>query len=763
MNTTTVYQWAQAYAQHGLVCVPIPAGQKSPTHKGWQLRENCIVPPYWTGNIGLAHAYSNTCAIDIDDYDTAYRYCRELGVDLVDLAADAVRIDSGRPNRLKLIYRLPDWTGPLQRRQVAQDKHAIIDFRCASKKGHTVQDVLPPSIHPDTGRPYTWVGDFSHIPQIPQGLLDIWLQLLKQSAPTPRERNQGVNPELRDALFAIDPDLPRDEWVRIGMALHSADPDAIDLFDEWSAQGTKYIGDDIDPVWDSFSDDNQGVTVATLFGKAREAGWRGYKPLLTEIFEASLLRPLENPTSPEIVPGMAVLAPSLMMQLVHEIQALPPYQLGDLVGKAAIDSILLRAGDLSKPDQDDIGGLIKAHTGWSKRVVKDAIAELRQRNKAMLPERDETRKVLDEHLYAGALHCFVHKQSSAMYRPEAFYSMFEAVAPDLRDIALGRDGVLRVTSLDFDPSQPQVFERDGTTLYNVWTGLNVRATAGDVSVWLRHVEMLVPDPRERDHLLDWMAFTLQRPAEKINHGVVLNGLPGIGKDTLLAPLVHALGKYAKNVQAAGLLEQFNPWLLNAKLLVIQEPNYGRGRDAEKVHNKLLNMLAAPPETLSCNQKGIAQVDIRNIIAVVLLSNAKNPVRIPIGDRRYFVITSPLHLQEPEQWEPYFEGMWAWMLDGGFEFIAHFLMTRNVSRFKAKGHAPMTAAKHRIMMSTMPLLDRLLIEMEANRTGLYANGKPTAEELFTWLRREEGLTQMRLVGLDKSPSVPQLEEALRRLH
>ena len=42
-----------------------------------------------------------------------------------------------------------------------------------------------------------------------------------------------------DALFTIPADLPRDEWVRAGMAAQAAGID-FDTFDNWSAQAVNY-------------------------------------------------------------------------------------------------------------------------------------------------------------------------------------------------------------------------------------------------------------------------------------------------------------------------------------------------------------------------------------------------------------------------------------------------------------------------------------------------------------------------------------------
>jgi len=172
------------YLDAGLALVPIPAGKKGPTAKGWNLPENCIRTPdqavrlNGSSNLGLAHAYCDrpTCAIDVDDMAKAKPWLKERGVDINALlaASDAVRIDSGRPGRAKLLFHLPE----------AMPSCVVagggLELRCTSKGGLTVQDVLPPSVHPDTGKPYLLIGDIANIPPIPDALLRVWRQALAE-------------------------------------------------------------------------------------------------------------------------------------------------------------------------------------------------------------------------------------------------------------------------------------------------------------------------------------------------------------------------------------------------------------------------------------------------------------------------------------------------------------------------------------------------------------------------------------------------------
>lgn len=177
------------YLRAGLALVPIPSGTKGPTAPGWNLRANCITDPADAHrlaglNVGLAHRYSGTCSVDIDDEEQATPWLASHGIAIADLvtAPAAVRVSSGRKGRGRLTYRLPagvEWLPTLK------PHGSGLELRCATKDGaSTVQDVLPPSIHPETGRPYIWCGDWRALPTLPDPVLALWRKLSTE----PRQR-----------------------------------------------------------------------------------------------------------------------------------------------------------------------------------------------------------------------------------------------------------------------------------------------------------------------------------------------------------------------------------------------------------------------------------------------------------------------------------------------------------------------------------------------------------------------------------------------
>lgn len=300
--------FATEYVRHGLFLCAIPRGSKGPSTKRWNLPANAISDPVeaakLTENIGLLHAYCGTMALDIDDGPAAAEYLLARGVNLGRLFAspDRVEIVSGRAGRGKLLFRLPTSINecPQTLQVKGGDGGMILEFRCADASGNSVQDVLPPSIHPDTGKPYEWVGDWRKLPTIPDALLKVWQDELclrakcttqavtmplppvfatQSFAPQPgfaqlTEGLLGVT-VVESALDYVSPDVAYDEWRSISWAIMSTGwKCAPQIIHGWSARAEKkhYDRAVTDTLIRSF-DPSRGISLGTLFHHAKQNGW----------------------------------------------------------------------------------------------------------------------------------------------------------------------------------------------------------------------------------------------------------------------------------------------------------------------------------------------------------------------------------------------------------------------------------------------------------------------------------------------------------
>ena len=111
----------------------------------------------------------------------------------------------------------------------------------------------------------------------------------------------GHNPDrARDALHSIPADLPRDQWLKAGMAFHAAGGD-FDSFDQWSAQADNYNAQASRATFRSFKTAPGGVGAGALFGMARDHGWTEGNTTPRPAPER-VTRPVEPPRKP--APGM---------------------------------------------------------------------------------------------------------------------------------------------------------------------------------------------------------------------------------------------------------------------------------------------------------------------------------------------------------------------------------------------------------------------------------------------------------------------------
>jgi len=289
--------FATAYVASGMALVSIPKGSKGPRAPGWNRIENVITGPeaarQLLDNIGLAHAYCSptpTMALDIDDAAQAKEWFAERGIDLDALlsASDSVQIVSGRQGRAKLLYRLPVGVKPIRTIQIEDPATGtmILEFRCATSGGLTVQDVLPPSIHPHTGKAYQWGGngDWRAPPAIPVEALSIWQKELhnivarrkskrlvqsKALDDTPRQRAR-----VAEALVHISADCSYDQYRNVVWAILSLGwTDAEDIACNWSETALhRFDAENFQRVVESY-DASRTPTVGTLIHLARVGGW----------------------------------------------------------------------------------------------------------------------------------------------------------------------------------------------------------------------------------------------------------------------------------------------------------------------------------------------------------------------------------------------------------------------------------------------------------------------------------------------------------
>ena len=157
-------QQARYWVEQGLALTPIPPGMKGPTQTDWNKPGHSYTDPakaeaYWQAHpndgMGAVHAGSGTVALDLDHPEAA-RVLAMVGVDVQKITDAASLVVIGNPEHpAKPFFALPEgmvlqcrkltWPNPTP----GEKPKTIFELRAGP-----VQDVLPPTIHPDTGKPY---------------------------------------------------------------------------------------------------------------------------------------------------------------------------------------------------------------------------------------------------------------------------------------------------------------------------------------------------------------------------------------------------------------------------------------------------------------------------------------------------------------------------------------------------------------------------------------------------------------------------------
>jgi putative DNA primase/helicase len=183
----TMAAYAGAYAgKYALALLPLHPRSKRPIANDWAqdpdawlTTRDAAVAHYSSNpddNIGVALGPSGLCSLDIDSEEHARLIFAEWGVDLDALVAKNPTI-VGASGGFRIEFRVPEGMN-LSTHALAwpvegdtKKRFTVFEFRAAGG-----QDVFPPSIHPDTLKPYTWRTSPKDAPfqDLPEDLRPMW-------------------------------------------------------------------------------------------------------------------------------------------------------------------------------------------------------------------------------------------------------------------------------------------------------------------------------------------------------------------------------------------------------------------------------------------------------------------------------------------------------------------------------------------------------------------------------------------------------------
>lgn len=287
-------------------------------------------------------------------------------------------------------------------------------------------------------------------------------------------------------------------------------------------------------------------------------------------------------------------------------------------------------------------------------------------------------------------------------------------------------GAKALVGVTYAAGEGVLVARDGLIYGNRWVNYRPDMSGsdkigdGDIKPWLDHCRTLIPDEQEMNHVLNVMAFKVQVPNVKVNHAVLHGGDEGSGKDSLWAPFLWAVGGPHQHnrsiIENKGLESQWG-YGLQAEVVILNELKEPEAKERRALANRLKPIIAAPPETLTINRKGLHPYEMLNRLQVIAFTNDPLPISLPSQDRRWFCVWSSAPRMDPDA----ADRLWNWYRRGGFEKIAAWLHQRDISAFNPAAAPPATEWKLNMVEHSMSMTESHMVEMMQRRMGPFSKG------------------------------------------
>jgi hypothetical protein len=159
------------------------------------------------------------------------------------------------------------------------------------------------------------------------------------------------------------------------------------------------------------------------------------------------------------------------------------------------------------------------------------------------------------------------------------------------------------------------------------------------------------------------------------------------------------------------------YALEAEIIILNELKEPDASSRRALANRLKPIIAAPPEMLSINRKGLHPYDMVNRCLVLAFSNDPVPISLASQDRRWFCVWSSAPRMPPAA----AAALWSWYQAGGFAAVAAWLARRSLAAFNPAAAPGETEFKQNLIEHGMSMAESFLVEMMRARQGEFAAG------------------------------------------
>lgn len=275
----------------------------------------------------------------------------------------------------------------------------------------------------------------------------------------------------------------------------------------------------------------------------------------------------------------------------------------------------------------------------------------------------------------------------------------------------------RANSTCFRPDLPPaaIFETSGQSYVNTFWPVEVPRKLGDATPFLNHLKLLIPNERDRQILLSYMAACVQHQGVKFQWAPLIQGTEGNGKTLLTRCVAAAVGRrYTHWPRASQLASPFNAWMLN-KVFFGVEDIYVPDQKREVIEE--LKPMITGGDGLEIQAKGVDQISAEVCGNFMFNSNHKDAITKTNNDRRFAPFftaqQSVLDVERDGMSGDYFPKLYNWLRDEGYAIVSELLHTFPIpdeyNPATRCQRAPITSSTHEAIVTSMGGIEQEVLE------------------------------------------------------
>lgn len=248
--------------------------------------------------------------------------------------------------------------------------------------------------------------------------------------------------------------------------------------------------------------------------------------------------------------------------------------------------------------------------------------------------------------------------------------------------------------LAFHPGDGQFYVEKGLRHLNIWSPPNWPMVDPQVAApFVHHIEYLVPDVRQRNDLLDWLAHAAQHPEVRPHfHFLLVAPTQGTGR-SWLAEILRALwgDRHAGEVDLHRLLDDPFNSVLSGKILIAVHEVKAPAHERYSHRDRLKSLLT--DTSITINEKHEPRWAERFCARFLMFTNRDDALPLSETDRRLYIVRCVDEPRAPD----YYTNLYSKVHDK--EFLAavwRLLSDRDVSGFNPGQRAPLNDIKHQMI-------------------------------------------------------------------